>query len=103
MAQVHRLVLEAFIGPCPPGTVACHGNGNGNSRLCNLRWDTFCGNMADQYIHGTRVRGEHHPQARLSDQEVAEIRGRYAAGPAAPGPGSRTSSWPLSTALPALT
>jgi len=81
MTQVHRLVLEAFRGPCPPGMVACHGNGDrADPRLTNLRWDTPRANMADQYIHGTRVLGERHPQAKLTDQEVAEIRTRYADG-----------------------
>jgi len=41
MTQVHRVVLEAFGGPCPPGMVACHGNGSrGDPRLSNLRWGT---------------------------------------------------------------
>jgi hypothetical protein len=87
MTQVHRLVLEAFRGPRPPGTMACHNNGDrGDPRLSNLRWDTCRANMADQYIHGTRVLGEHHPQARLTDQEVAEIRARYADGLSGTGP-----------------
>lgn len=81
MTQVHRLVLEAFLGPCPPGMVACHGNGNrGDPRLSNLRWDTPRAIMADQYIHGTRVLGEQHPQAKITDQQVSEIRTRYADG-----------------------
>ena len=81
MCQVHVLVLTAFVGPCPPGMQGCHGDGNrGDPRLSNLRWDTPAGNMRDQYRHGTRVAGDHHPAAKLSDAEVAEIRRRHAAG-----------------------
>lgn len=53
---VHRLVLEAFVGPAPEGTECCHNDGNpANNRLINLRWDTRQENALDV------VRaGEHH-------------------------------------------
>jgi hypothetical protein len=51
---VHRLVLEAFVGPCPPGMEACHNNGiRDDNRLENLRWDTRVNNHADKHKHGT--------------------------------------------------
>lgn len=51
---VHCLVLEAFVGPCPPGMEACHNNGIPNdNRLTNLRWDTRLANMLDRITHGT--------------------------------------------------
>lgn len=50
---VHRLVLEAFVGPCPPGMEACHNNGDRtDSRLVNLRWDTSTENNRDTVRHG---------------------------------------------------
>lgn len=53
---VHRLVLFAFVGPCPPGMEACHGNGDRlDNRLGNLRWDTKSANTRDQVTHGTHV------------------------------------------------
>lgn len=53
--MVHKLVLEAFVGPRPPGLEACHNDGDGmNNRLTNLRWDTHKANMADQFRHGTK-------------------------------------------------
>lgn len=53
---VHKLVLEAFVGPRPPGLEACHNNGDGmDNRLSNLRWDTHQANMDDQLKHGTRL------------------------------------------------
>lgn len=52
--QVHRLVLETFVGPCPPGMEACHNDGNpANNHVSNLRWDTGSSNMLDKRRHGT--------------------------------------------------
>lgn len=46
---VHRLVLEAFVGPCPPGMESLHGNDiSADNRIENLRWDTRLNNKADQ-------------------------------------------------------
>lgn len=52
---VHRLVLAAFVGPCPDGMEGCHKDGDrSHNGLDNLRWDTHAGNMADTIAHGTR-------------------------------------------------
>lgn len=52
--SVHRLVLEAFAGPCPEGFEACHNNGDRtDNRLSNLRWDSKESNRADMKNHGT--------------------------------------------------
>jgi hypothetical protein len=50
---VHCLVLEAFVGPCPPGMEACHfpDPTRSNNNLSNLRWDTHTENMRDKYRH----------------------------------------------------
>ena len=51
---VHRLVLEAFVGPCPDGMEACHWNDvPDDNRLENLRWDTRAANIADSVRNGT--------------------------------------------------
>lgn len=51
---VHRLILTAFMGPCPPGMEACHGDAvRHNNDLSNLRWDTKESNASDQKRHGT--------------------------------------------------
>lgn len=72
---VHRLVLEAFVGPCPDGMECCHNNGDpADNRLENLRWDTISSNRADRIKHGTAVMGENHPAAKLRDVDVREIR-----------------------------
>lgn len=52
--MVHRLVLEAFVGPMPKGIVCCHNDGNpANNHLDNLRYDTVQGNILDKFKHGT--------------------------------------------------
>jgi hypothetical protein len=51
---VHRLVLEAFVGPCPPGQETCHGpGGSTDNRLVNLRWGTYSENAYDRVRDGT--------------------------------------------------
>lgn len=48
---VHRLVLEAFVGPRPSGMEACHfpDHDKSNNSLSNLRWDTHAENEKDNY------------------------------------------------------
>lgn len=77
-AFVQELVLEAFVGPRPPGLEACHDdNDPANNRLTNLRWDTHKGNVADKRRHGTHQAGETHPRSRLTEADVREIRTKY--------------------------
>lgn len=74
-ASVHRLVLEAFVGPCPDGMEGCHEDGNpANNRPGNLRWDTHYENNQDRKRHGTYATGEAHAMAKLTDAQVSEIR-----------------------------
>jgi hypothetical protein len=76
------LVLEAFIGPAPPGKPwSLHGDGNpANNRLDNLRWGTPADNGGDMVRHGNSRRGERSPQARLTTEEVRRIKQRHSAG-----------------------
>lgn len=51
--RVHRLILEAFVGPCPDGMEARHKDGNpGNNRLDNLAWGTKEENTEDNRKSG---------------------------------------------------
>lgn len=78
---VHRLVLEAFVGPCPPGYQGAHLNGvRDDNRLENLRWVTPVENASHQVAHGTRRRGELMPAAKLTAPAVQEIRAAVAGG-----------------------
>jgi hypothetical protein len=72
---VHRLVLIAFIGPCPDGMEGCHEDGNpGNNRLSNLRWGTHQSNQQDMRRHGRTKIGESSPNAKHTVEEVLAIR-----------------------------
>lgn len=45
---VHRLVLEAFVGPCPPGKECLHFDDvKSHNHLANLRWGTRSENLHD--------------------------------------------------------
>jgi hypothetical protein len=78
---VHRVILETFVGPCPPGMECCHADGDpANNRLSNLRWDTRKGNMADAMRHGTVRRGEAKSSAKLTESQVIAIREAIGAG-----------------------
>jgi hypothetical protein len=69
--RVHTLVLEAFVGPRPPGMVACHNDGNGgNNHVSNLRWDTYGANNHDLVRHGThwQVVKTHCPKGHLYNE-----------------------------------
>lgn len=73
--RVHRLVLEAFIGPCPNGHECSHLNGNPrDNRLVNLAYETRADNHARKLQHGTNCNGEKNHESKLTDSEVIEIR-----------------------------
>lgn len=83
--QVHRLVLEAFVGPRPEGMQACHfpDRSPGNNRLENLMWGTSHENHEHMKTHGTSCkrhsyknvpRGDNHPHAKLTEEQVREIK-----------------------------
>jgi hypothetical protein len=79
-ARVHTLVLEAFVGPCPEGMLACHDPDHTptNNNVSNLRWGTQSENMEDAKKHGRHAgfsqRGERHARCKLTDSDVLEIR-----------------------------
>lgn len=73
--SVHRMVLLAFVGEPCDGQEACHNNGNASdNRLANLRWDTHEANNGDRINHGTYALGEDHVMAKLTEQQVREIK-----------------------------
>jgi hypothetical protein len=74
--QVSRLVLEAFIGPCPDGMEACHypDSNPANNRLSNLRWDTHVANLADDV---TKLSWDDVKAIRASDESAVALAARY--------------------------
>lgn len=78
--HVHRLVLMAFVGPCPEGMEGCHNDGDAsNNNLANLRWDTRQANFDDLKKHGKK-KGENHPNAIMTDDLIRRIRQRASTG-----------------------
>lgn len=74
---IHRLVLQSFIGPCPPNMQCCHNDGNAsNNCLNNLRWDTIASNHNDKIKHNSLIGRP----SLLSDQQIKEIRQKYKRG-----------------------
>jgi hypothetical protein len=72
---VHHLILETYVGPCPPGMECLHGpGGRRDNSVENLRWGTHRENIADRERDGTTVRGERHPRAKLTTEDIHEIR-----------------------------
>jgi hypothetical protein len=70
--RVHRLVLVAFVGPCPEGHEACHNNGiRHDNRLENLRWGTPAENREDAYKHN---HGRPYTWTKLTFSDACEIR-----------------------------
>ena len=93
---VHRVVLEAFIGPCPPNREGAHLNGvQTDNWVENLAWVTHSENMLHRRLHGTspsgdrngsrlhpetRPRGEKVHTAKLTPTQVIDIRAAAACG-----------------------
>ena len=79
--RVHVVVCELWHGQRPEGMEAAHSCGR---PICwageHLRWATRAENAADMVLHGTAPRGERNGFAKLTADEVREIRRLVAAG-----------------------
>lgn len=74
LVYLHRLVLEAFVGPPPFGHEGRHHNGvRHDNRLQNLSWATRKENFSDKLAHGTLRWGEK-VSTKLTEADVREIR-----------------------------
>lgn len=84
MCRVHRLVMEAFIGPARGRQVNHKDFDKANNRLSNLEYVTAKGNIRHA-LRGGRMppqHGTHNPSAKLTDDRVLAMRrlhrtGRY--------------------------
>lgn len=82
-ALIHRLVAEAFIGPCPPKHEVNHKNGiKTDNRIDNLEYVTSFENNKHAVDLGLRWRhrGEAHHSAKLTAKTVQAIRELLAQG-----------------------
>jgi NUMOD4 motif/HNH endonuclease len=81
-ARVPHLVLEAFKGPRPsPKHESRHLNCDpSDNRAVNLEWGTQQENHADTLQLDHILRGERHPNAKLTTKQIKQIRELRAAG-----------------------
>jgi HNH endonuclease len=79
---VHRLVLEAFVGPRPPGMECRHfpDKNKSSCALNNLSWGSPKQNAADKNLQDGHIRGDKNGNAKLSPQDIPVIRQLLAAG-----------------------
>ena len=79
---IHRLVLEAFVGPRPEGHETNHKSGiKTDNSLLNLEWVMPYENIEHAFKTGLRSnKGMRHPRVKLKDEDVIEIRRLYSQG-----------------------
>lgn len=75
---IHRLVMLAFVGPCPFGKEVNHKDGNKqNAKLDNLEYVTRVENIKHSWNTGLRKLknqlGEKNSQHKLSEKEILKI------------------------------
>lgn len=74
---VHRLVLAAFVGPCPDGLQVNHKNGvRDDNRIQNLEYVT----PSENNRHSYRILKKKHWKAKLTEEQAASIRRLLAEG-----------------------
>ena len=77
----HRYSWEIHVGPIPDGLLVLHKCDN---PVCvnptHLFLGTLQDNMADRNAKGRQAHHERHPRARLTLEQVADIRAAFAAG-----------------------
>jgi hypothetical protein len=72
---VHRLVLEAFVGPRPPGHLCRHLNGvPDDNRVENLAWGTPKENGEDAVRHREMKAERKHPLQRHAPETLAALK-----------------------------
>lgn len=89
-STVHRLVMEAFVGPRPTDRWhIAHTDGNPkNNNLCNLRYATPAENAQDfkrlgkslKYKGGAPIMGDDHASSKLRSHQIPRIRASRAMG-----------------------
>ena len=73
--DVHCLVLEAFVGPCPDGQEGLHWDDDAsNNNLENLRWGTRSDNLYDAVRNGRKPVGSRVYIAKLTEADIPTIR-----------------------------
>lgn len=78
---VHRMVADAFLGPCPSGQEVRHLDGDRmNRRPENLAYGDRAANQNDRVAHGTSNHGERNVNAKLTAEQALEVYRRAMSG-----------------------
>lgn len=78
LIKVHRLVLETFRGPCPPGLISRHKNGRCTDNVpSNLVWGSQLENQRDRKRHGRGPQGDGNGRVKITDKTAAKIAAAY--------------------------
>lgn len=73
--MVHAIIADTFLGPRPPGALACHGNGiRTECDVDNVYWGTPQDNADDRIRHGNNRPGSQNKNAKLLERDISEIR-----------------------------
>ncbi len=77
----HVLVATAFLGARPSSAhEVAHDNGSRvECHYRNLRWATRKENHSDIQVHGTALKGVKNGRAKITEQDVTDIRREYVA------------------------
>lgn len=71
---VHRLVCEAFIGPCPKGMECSHYDDDPkNNHIYNLSWQPQAENMRRRDANGGTAKGSRVAKSKLTETSVHMI------------------------------
>ena len=79
MLRAHRVAFSLVNGPIPPGKCICHSCDNPS--CCNpdhLYLGSRADNNKDRVARGRQAWGERMPSAKLSAEQVHDIRSKYA-------------------------
>jgi hypothetical protein len=72
---LHFLIITAYKGLRPKGMEVRHLDGNCKNNIpSNLSWGTRAENIEDKRKHGSITRGERNGRAKLTQDQVSEIR-----------------------------
>lgn len=77
--MLHKLILEAFVGPAPSDKpFGLHRNDiRSDNRVDNLYWGTKQDNGLDKIRNGGSILGQNSVHSKLTDNDVITIRHRY--------------------------
>ncbi len=72
---IHRTICELFNGLPKNGEICRHLDGNKyNNAASNLSWGSSYDNCQDMILHGNALVGEKNPMAKLTEDQVEQIR-----------------------------